>query len=118
MVEKSCPSRGYLPYGSGDVDESVSLVQDGKSVLVAMHEPLLDLPLMQWKEKAQRAVLLSLQDSDTMLLCHIPDATLCKESLRSDRGEAVKGVVDDPVEHLVQKGKALKDAAVDVVAEA
>ena len=67
-----------LPYSSWDVDQSIRLVQEGKCVLVSMHEPLLDLPFPQREENAQQAVLLRLQNRNTMRLCNIPDTALGK----------------------------------------
>jgi len=52
-----------------------------------------------------------------MRLCNIPNARLCEYPLRSDRRHAVESVIDDPIEHLNEKWKSLKDAAMGIIFE-
>lgn len=85
---------------------------------MAMHEPLLDVLFADGKQETQPAELFDLEDGNSVLLSHGPDAGGGEYALGDDGGHAVEGVVDDPVEHLDEKGKPLQDATVQVVLEA
>lgn len=108
----------YLPNCSGYVDQRIALVQHCERVLVAMHEPLLHVSFPNWEEEPQHAILLSLQHRYAVLLCNIPYPPPSEQLARKYACHAVEGVVDDPVEHLVEKGETLEKATVYVVAEA
>jgi hypothetical protein len=100
------------------VHQSIALVQHRKRVLVPVHEPLLHALLLDGEQETQQPVVLGRQHGDAVVLRDVPDAAAGKQARRQHGRHAVKGVVDDPVEHLDQEGEALEDAAVDVVAEA
>ena len=59
-VSCACGVRGggeCLPDGAWDVDQRIALIQYCERVLVALHEPLLYVPLADGEEEAQHAVL-------------------------------------------------------------
>jgi hypothetical protein len=61
--------------------ERIGFVQSRQGGLVAMHEPLLDLSLLDWEKEAQHAMVFRLEDRDTVLLGHFPDPGFRKERL-------------------------------------
>jgi hypothetical protein len=89
------------------VDQGVAFIQNGEEVLVAVHEPLLDAPLRDGEQEANRTELLCLQHRNTMRLRHTPDSGLCEDPLRGNRSHAVESVVDYPVKHLNEERESL-----------
>lgn len=107
--EADCPRNVY---------QSIRPVQERKRILMPSHKPLLHISFSDRKQKAEESKLLCLKHCNTMLLRHIPDIRLTKQSLRCYRCHSVEGVVDDPVEHLYEERELLKDTAMYVVLEA
>jgi hypothetical protein len=99
------------------VNQGIGPVEESERVLMAMHEPLLHTALVNWEQKAQPAKLFKLQHCNTVSLGNVPYSRFREYTLRGDGGHAVESVVDDPVEHLYQKGELLEYATVKVVLE-
>lgn len=96
------------------VDESISSVEHGEGSLMAGHEPMLNVVLGEWKEKAQGPELFELEDVEAVSLGDFPDG-FRKDLGRYDLSHTVEEVRDDPVEHFDQERELLQDTAVDVV---
>lgn len=100
------------------MDQGIRSVENGQEGLVAMHKPLLHLELRDGPQEAQPRELLKLQHGQSVVLRHVPDARLGEDGLGKETGTAVKGIGNDPIEHLNQEGESLQDPAVDVAGKA
>jgi hypothetical protein len=99
------------------MNKGVGPIQESKSILMPMHEPLLNTPFLHREQKAQPAELLKLQNGNAVPLGYIPYTRLRENALRSNGGHAVESVINDPVKHFDQERKLLKEATVEVVLE-
>jgi hypothetical protein len=86
-----------LPNSAWYVDQRIGLVQDCESVLVTVHEPLLDLALADWEQKTEPSIFFCFEHCDAMLLCSVPNTRRSKELLRCNRCQAVEDIIDDPI---------------------
>ena len=80
-----------------------------------MHEPLLDVPLVNGPQKAQPRKLLKLENGQSVIHRYLPNASFREDGLRKDLRNPVEGEGDDPVEHFHQEREFLHNPAVEVV---
>lgn len=106
---------GNVPNCARNVYEGIGPVEKCQAVLVAVHEPLLDVMFIEWKQKGKDRLVLKPQNPQAIILRHAPQLVLLKDSLADNLGHAVEQVGDDPVEHFHQEGKLLQDTAVNVI---
>lgn len=111
-------ARSHLPYSRRYMNKSIHAVQYRQQILVAVHEPLLDVTLSYGEQPVDdRRKLLDLQYLYTMALSDFPNARLCKYALRYHCRHAVESVIYYPVEHFNQERKLLEHSTVPVLAE-
>lgn len=105
-------------HGAGDMDERIESVEEGQEVLVAVHEPLLDVEFSDEEQEAEDAEVFEGEEGDGVGLGCGPDSLAGEDFVGEDCGHAVEEVVEDPVEHFDEEGEFLEEAGVEMVLEA
>jgi len=100
---------------SWDMNQSVESVQERKSGLVAMHEPLLYIVLGDWKEWGCPTELLESKDFESMILRNIPYTSLREYSLRNDARGSIEAICYNPIKHFHKEWELLHNSTVVVI---
>ena len=65
------PEQDDIPYSAWDMNEGVGPVEERKSILMAIHKPLLDVTLFPWEEKTEYAKLFKRKHGQAVVSRHI-----------------------------------------------
>ena len=104
-----------LPNSTRYVYQCICSIQESKTILVSVHEPLLDVHLLDWEEPSKDRFMLEPQYPHRILLCNIPYLVLVEDHRADNFGHAIEKVRYYPIEHLNHEWEFLQYSTVKVV---